>query len=112
MVARTIPAWSDEFKNDPGVEQAILSKMHDNTIGRGVWDPNAPNEWHDVAASDPNAVHVWAHVIVCVKNSELAKVYQKLKARVVVNGGGTRDIWGEQLEGVAIYTLPASMDSA
>lgn len=111
MVSRVIPANSDEFKYDPKVEAAIQKEVTDNILGRGVWDPELVMEWDDVARKDPTAEWVRAHVIVCVKNSELPEEYWGFEARAVINGGDVRNVWGEKLEGVSLYTLPASQDS-
>lgn len=93
------------------METAIQKEVNDNILGRGVWDPELAREWDDVVLDDPSSEWVRAHVIVCVKNSELSEEYWVVKARIVINGGDVRNVWGEKLEGVSLYTLPASQDS-
>lgn len=111
LVSRAVAANSDEFKYDERIEKATESEVRDNIVGRGVWDHDSPREWDEVAAEDPTAEWVRAHIIACIKNCELDEEYWVAKARVVLNGGDTRNVWGEQINEVSLYTLPSSLDS-
>ena len=108
MVATPLKGW----RTNPAALAAV-EVQHNTLKANNTWDP-IPREWDDVCAEARligQTVHAGkVFIIVSVKGSELALDLQKVKARIVFNGGDVRtNFWSEVAQFDDLCSSPAAM---
>jgi hypothetical protein len=94
------------------MERAIVKEIT-NLVARGTWaDLETVQEWTDVAATNPEASVVAAHIILSIKHYELDESCWVFKARLVAGGNRHFSVDGVVIFEEDLFAVPADLDGA
>ena len=102
----------DPLAKCEAMERAIVKEIT-NLVARGTWaDLETVKEWTDIAATNPEASVVAAHIILSIKHYELDESCWVFKARLVAGGNRHFSVDGVVIFEEDLFAVPADLDGA